>query len=475
MRVPLLGGAYTAQSLIADAQRCVNLYPEQNPADAPVQATHYPTPGLTLISPAPEIGPGRGLYWASNDQLYGVIGLHLYLIDNNFQFTLLGTLLADLTTPVSMMDNGNYLVLVDGSVNGYTVELSTNTFSQISDVNFLGADKVDYIDTFMVFNQPGTRNFYTTLSNVLTFDPLYFAGKVGSPDKLATLAVTHRELWLLGSQYSTEVWVNSGAANFPFAAQPGAYVQYGCAAKYSVVVNGMSLYWLAQDRNGNRFVLEGSGYAARVISTPAMSQEMANYSIVNDAIGFCYQQNSHVFYVLTFPNANKTWVYDATTQLWHERVYMDSMGRENRIRAVCHAYAYGRNCVLDWQNGNLYYFDLNNYTDNGQPIVRRRGFPHLIEDGKRISYKSFVADIECGTTVTGNPNEVMVSLRWSDTRGYSWGNPVMQSVGLTGEYHRLPIWRRLGLGRDRVFELFWSVPGQVALNGAFVDTEVSLT
>ena len=222
-------------------------------------------------------------------------------------------------------------------------------------------------------------------------------------------------------------------------------------------------------------MLEGLGYQARVISTPAIAQQLGQYPIVNDAIGFCYQQNSHVFYVLNFPNANKTWVFDASTQLWHERAYMDAQGRENRIRPVCHAYAYGRNTCLDWQNGNLYYFDLDNYTDNGQPIVRRRGFPHIIEDGKRISHAHFIADIECGSINTADINNVLISLRWSDTRGYSWGNPVTQTTGLTGQYQIQPIWRRLGIGRDRVYELFWSAPGQLALNGAFIEPILSAT
>lgn len=51
MRIPLLGGAYQAKSIIANAQRCVNLYPEANPGSSQPQspATHYPTPGLVKI------------------------------------------------------------------------------------------------------------------------------------------------------------------------------------------------------------------------------------------------------------------------------------------------------------------------------------------------------------------------------------------------------------------------------------------
>ena len=180
MRLPLLGGAYTAQSLIANAQRCVNLYPEQNPGDAPVPVTHYPTPGLTLITAAggdagPEIGPGRGLYWASNNKLYCCVGNNIYLIDENWQFTLLGTLVADRLNPVSMIDNGIDLTIVDGSQYRYLVNLETNAFTQDTSSDFLGADHCDYVDTFTVFNQPNTRNFYSTLSNTTTLDPLYVA------------------------------------------------------------------------------------------------------------------------------------------------------------------------------------------------------------------------------------------------------------------------------------------------------------
>ena len=55
-QVPLLGGSYTARSLTAGAQRCLNLYPEKNEADAPYPFTYYPRAGLrfegALPSPA---------------------------------------------------------------------------------------------------------------------------------------------------------------------------------------------------------------------------------------------------------------------------------------------------------------------------------------------------------------------------------------------------------------------------------------
>jgi len=59
-------------------------------------------------------------------------------------------------------------------------------------------------------------------------------------------------------------------------------------------------------------------------------------------------------------------------------VILTSNGNLNRHRANCVAIAYNKIVVGDWQNGKLYQFDLNNYTDNGDAIMRLRSFPHLV-------------------------------------------------------------------------------------------------
>jgi hypothetical protein len=361
---------------------------------------------------------------------------------------------------------------------------------------FFGADKVDYIDTFMIFNEPGTVSFYSTLSNtIIPFDPLYVAGKVGNPDVLVGLIVVHREIWLFGA-LTTEVWSDVGAANFPFAPIPGVFIQHGCVAKYSIATWDLATFWLSQDKTGEVMVFMGMSYNAVRVSTYAIEYQISKYEVISDAIGFIYQQQGHVFYQLTFPSADKTWVFDISTKQWAEKVSIDNSGREHRHRANCHAFAYGMNLVGDWQNGNLYQFDPMNATENGLPIIRRRGFPHLESEGKRVHYSRFAADIEVGTvegvtTVVllsgaGDFNDdfnsdfgpgttqypvgyPLINLRWSDDKGRTFGNPVEQSLGATGQYLMQPQWRRLGIARDRVFELYWSTNAMIALNGAFVD------
>lgn len=417
----------------------------------------------------------RGLYTATTGELFGVLDWTVYSIDFNWAMTPLGTITPGIQTPVSMSDNGIVLVIVDGSSNGWAFDLTTRAYSQIFDPAFYGADRVDYIDTFFIFNRPGTNQFYVSPSNWapgVAFDPLYIVGKTGRADLISSVIVVHREIWLLGIQTS-EIWYDVGATDFPFQAIPGAFIEHGCAAKYSLAKYDVSIFFLSQDLEGNNIVIQGNGYSAKRVSTHAIENEFTKYDRTDDAIGFCYQQEGHAFYQLTFPTADKTWVYDLTIGLWHERASMDDNGILHRHRANCSTFAYGKVLVGDYANGKLYEYDLATYTDDGDPIPRIRSFPHLMNNMKRVFYRQFIADMEVGSTALDN--DPTLSLRWSDTRGASWGNPITQSLGKAGEYLTSIQFQRLGMARDRVFELSWSGDFRTALNGAFIETSTAAT
>lgn len=520
MRVPLTQGAYMARSIIANAQRCVNLFAERNASDSTVPFTYYNCPGLTSLSSPATSGAGRGLYWGNNDQLYGVVGRTVYQIGSDWAFTALGTIGTGQGL-VSMADNGTTLSLVDGSPRGYQIDLATNVFSEITAATnapdpaseavyaFYGANRADALDGYLLFNQPGTRNFYTTYLNEMIFDALYFAAKNGYSDNLVTLIVSKRVIWLIGER-TVELWFNAGAPDFPFQIMPGPFIQHGCVAKYSVAQVGGNVFWLSQDQAGQAIVVRGADYDAQRISNHAMETEMAKYPTVVDAEGFCFQQDGHAFYQLNFPTANKSWRWDESVpDQWHEPVWTDANGAEHRHRASCAALAYGKNVCLDWQTGELYALDPEAWTDAGAPMYFRRGFPHFVKDGKQVIYPGFTLDVQAATSpdtidppgpfpwlgspggvdgspsIDGGPPEdaflgspapapstaPMVFLRWSDDRGKTYGNPLGQSLGATGQYLSQPQWNRLGRARDRVWEIYGVVPGKLAINGAWLDPE----
>jgi hypothetical protein len=250
------------------------------------------------------------------------------------------------------------------------------------------------------------------------------------------------------------------------------FIDHGIVAKYSASVYDNGVFWLSRDRQGQGIVIMGIGYQTKRISTYAIEAEIAGYTKIDDAIGFTYQLAGHAFYVLTFPTADKTWSYDITTEHWHEWSWLDINGVEHRHRANCYWLINGTPVVGDWQNGNLYALDMKVFTDNTGPIKRTRSFPHMVADGDRVFYRQFLADFETGTSP--NPGVMpgpanLISLRWSNDRGHTFGNPVTQSIGETGDYLTSLQWQRLGLARDRVWELSWSVPMLTVLQGAWID------
>lgn len=481
--IPLTGSPYDTRDPIRAARRCVNLYPEKRGQDEVFPFRYWPTPGLRLVAFAPNRGPIRCEYTASNGDLYIVAGANVYFVGSDWSFTYLGTI-AEKTTPASMADNGLCVVLVDGSGAGYVIDMSSRVFGGISDDAFYGADRVDYVDTYFTFNRPGTNQWYISLSEatftMLTtnagFDPLDIAAKTGGPDQLVTQIVKHREVWLIGS-LTSEPWFDAGAADFAFAEIPGAFIDHGCVARYSVARQDVSVFWLSRDREGQGIVVKTDGYEPKRISTHGIEAQLQTYSRIDDAIGFCLQQNGHAFYILTFPTADKTWAFDLSAdnarEAWFEWAWMDTNGALHRHRGNAHTFAYGVNLIGDWQNGNLYALDPTIYTDNGLPVMRLRTFPHLQGgSGELVTYNKFAMDMEVGQDTSGGvlgPPDV--SLRYSGDRGATWSDPLIQTLGDTGKYNTQVSWNQLGCGRDYVFEVSYAAPVLASMSGAFVEVE----
>jgi len=485
MLLPLLSGAYSSRSVIANAQRCVNLYPEDNPhspvpgtktlgqTQPPVPVTHYPRPGKKLLAIPPVQGIGRGLYRATNGNLYAVVGTTLYYVDINLVFHALGNVTAGQTTPISFADNGmdvgNDIVVVDNTTNGWTINMTTNNMAALVDGTgtFVGATRVEYDGGFFVFNAPGTPYFYSSLLNSVSFNALDIASKSGYADNVATLAMRQREIWLIG-QLTTEPWYLAGGAVFPFAPVASTFIPYGCVAPYSLASLDVSLCWLSQDLKGQGIAVMSSGYAVERISTHALEQEWQSYATLADAIAGTYQLDGHTFYVLHFPTANKSWAFDLATRQWHQQAWLDNDGNLNRDRATFYANAYGMVIAQDWQTGALYQLDMDTFTDNGQPILCVRGFPHVLDEMNRITHWRMVVDIQCGE-VAQESYDPQLFMRYSDDRGRTFSDPLSTTMGQTGQFDESPQFTRLGMCRDRVYELSWAENLKTALNGVYVD------
>lgn len=470
MKSHILGQSYVARSVNAADNVMINLFPETTGVEGKEAGFLNRAPGLRLLATIGR-GPIRALWshQTNGEDAYVVSGNELFKIDLSYNATKLGDIAG--TGPVSIADNGTQLFFATNP-KGYIYDEVANTFAEITDPDFPGASTVGFVDGYFVFNQPNSQRLWvTSLYDGTMVDPLDFASAEGAPDDIVAVNVDHREIWVFGTN-SIEVWYDAGTSPFPLQRIQGAFNELGCLAPFSVAKLDNSLFWLGNDARGYGMVYRANGYNGARVSTHAIEYAIQSYGDVSDAIAYTYQQEGHSFYVLTFPTANKTWVYDVSTGAWHERASFDN-GYLIRHRSNCQMNFQSQTVVGDYLNGNIYALDLNTYDDNGaiQKWIRSwRALPSGANNLKRTAQHSLQLDCESGVGInSGQGSDPQVMLRWSDDGGHTWSNEHWTSMGKIGQYFRRAIWRRLGMTtklRDRVYEVSGTDPVKVVIMGA---------
>lgn len=392
-----------------------------------------------------------------------------------------GTLLSsvDYNTPALGMNQN-----ATGNNASDTLTLTIPVFGQITDPGVVSMSNLAFIEGWLIGNKVGTRTFVTTgpTPYTLLFPPSFFALKDSSTDNLVTLQENNRELWLVGERTS-EVWYNSGLTNFSFSRIPGVGPQIGCAANYSISRLGPSLVWLAKNEQGENFVVATDQYGWDRISNHAVDHAIASYPVTSDAIGYSYEEDGHLFYVLIFPTADVTWCYDATVSnqlrkpTWHKRLsWNPSTGAYHRHLSNCYMDFADMRVVGDYQNGNLYQMSRAYYSDAGNPLRALRRSKHVWQkyNRQRLFFAQLQVEFTPGVGLqSGQGSNPQCMLRWSDDGGFTWSTEQWVTIGPAGETRNRAIWYLLGESRDRVWEISITDPVQRDIIGSTVYVEMA--
>jgi hypothetical protein len=470
-RFGFVGPTYASQSLNADAQRCINWYPESIESGQGKGATAlYPAPGLalfaTLVTGTP-LGGVRGAI-ALNGRAFFVAGALFAEVDPSGQLIAAhqGNVVND-GLPVSMAASPQEILMASGGI-AYVYDLTSNTLTQVDALNNIPVSGVGFSDGFFLALRSNSQQFFVSAPEKATSWDLSNTAIVSVfPDNVLTMLVDHREIWFWGVT-KTVVYYDSGAV-FPFDVVPGAYIEQGIAAAASAVRLDNSVFWLGADDRGAGIGWRAQGYSPARISNHAVEAAWAAYPAIADAIGYSYQDQGHSFWVLYFPTANATWVYDVSTQMWHERSFRGAgKATDTAHRSRCHAFAFGKHLVGDWASGNVYQMSIPvakgsgwSFADDfGNPIRRVRRAPHISTEQEWILHSSMQIDIEAGLGPqpplldgSGNPRDPQLMMRWSDDGGKTWSNERIMNCGQAGNFKTRAITRRLGRSRDRIYEV----------------------
>lgn len=456
MKIPLPVQSYRHVSRPVGTERLVNMYAEASPQDAKNPVCLIQTPGI-VTGVTPGVGPGRGLF-KYQGLLYTVSGATLYSITSLHASTSIGSVTG--SSICTFAENATQMVICDPTIT-YTYD--GTTLSAISDADFANGAQCGAIDGYIVFREPNSgRWFCSDLSDARSYDALNYATAEGLADNIVGIIVDHRQVILAG-ETSMEIWYNSGISGFPFVRDANGFIELGCKSGATLAKADNSIYWLASDLTVRKL----DGLTPTRISQHGVEAAIKTY-VTSDAQGFTYTQNGHIFYVLNFPTSAATWVYDATTQEWHER---QSYGLD-RWRPCATVFCYDRWYVQDFETGKVGYLDTDVYDDWADTKRWEMTFPAVYNNGRRLVHGQFSALFETGVgLVTGQGSDPRVTLEYSNDGGRTWRTSATKSMGLIGQYLARVIWDRLGSAIDRVYRLSGSDPVKTIIADAMVDIQ----
>jgi hypothetical protein len=434
------------------------------------------TPGLQKQQSVGN-GPIRCTYTQSNIfRSWIVSGNQIYRVSgaNAIPELIPGTLNTYLG-PVQAADNGTQVIFVDGQF-GYYIDTSAlvPTITQITDPHFHATDTITFQDGYFIgvdkgTDLLGTGNFFISDLYSISFLPLNEANASGASDILVGAISCNRQLYLLGAK-STETWWDSGTSgSTPFQRQDGRFSQVGCAAAGSIVIVNETIMWLGSNGQGGGIVYSLDNAMPTRVSTHAIEYAIQQIDDLSGATAYSYQQEGHYFYCLNIPGSATTWVYDVVSQMWHERQSIID-GTTGRHLGQTHCVLNGQHIIGDYQNGNIYTYSLDIFTDNDIVVNRIRQSPHVSHNLNRLFYNLLEVDLQFGVGLPDG-SDPRITLEISNDGGETWSNPIYASLGKIGRYNTRARWQRLGSSRDRVFRVTVSEPVRVTMLSAMLDVE----
>lgn len=455
-----IGPSATSLSPIANDERTVNFYLEPLPRAGKNQAALYPSPGFSSFASVSPVGT-RGLY-EMNGTCLGVVAGTAYTIPSVGTPSSIGTVTND-GNPAQLVSNGavGAQFLIASGTNGYCYTPSSGAFTQVltGDCTMCGM-----LDGYGIALNPTTSKIrISNLNDLTTWSSSQFAQRGDAPDNWAAMVVNIPDIWLIGQQTGV-VWYDAGAFPFPFAQRPGATFKYGIVAPWTLKTAGGEVMWLSRNAEGAGIVVKAVGYSPIRVSTYEVEAAIAGYAknfSITDAEALMFQYYGHIFYVLTFPTANATWVFDVTTNQWVEWGKWNApMTRFDLWAPRAHCYAFGQHLTGDRTTGTIAAMDGAYGTElDGTAIRRLRRTPALFNENRQFQVRRLELFLESGLgTQTGQGVNPTVMMRSSDDGGKTWLPERTSSAGKVGEYGKRVYWLRCGISRDRVYEFSVSDP-----------------
>ncbi len=420
------GPSYQSRSKPLSSQQTKNFY-HQVVEEGKEQYVLYSFPGLSNKGSV-SAGDDRGTRNALG-KAFRIVGDILYSFTATGIHTEIGTI--DGTSRCILSDDGINLIIVVPAEKVYIYNGAT--LSEITDTNIRKALAVTFINNQMVYT---FKNLFVIadVGNPDVASGLNAANAESQPDDLVRAYAFQQSVYMFG-EHSTEPWWNSGTGNPPFDRIDGQIFEVGCAAIHSIAHTDDAIYWLGDDNA----IYQATGGTKSRVSSVAISHALSTYSDIDDAFAYTFTMEGQNFYLITFPTANKTWCLNESlgNKGWFE---LSSGTDDGKYQGSSLINVYGENYVCDIDNGNVYTLDLDNLTNNGDILHRRRvtssiNGKMLGKPGSRVQMSRLELLMETGSgVIAGQGDKAQIQFEVSYDGGRSWIPKGWGIVGRLGQF-----------------------------------------
>lgn len=343
---------------------------------------------------------------------------------------------------ITVAAGGKYYVF-----NGATAtEYDNGPFAQVG--------SVDHLNHYAVMTEKdGSRLQWSKLADPSDLPGLNFATADGRDDKIVRGIVLGSYWWVL-KQTSHEIYYNAGGIDGAFVRMPGAVRDVGLAGFHLITKIPGSLSGAAflVGNNGRAYVIGGT--EAQRVSTPGVETAIAQCRPISC---IAWEDEGRTFAAIIFRDC-PAWVYDVTSQEWHERAEGLSFAPWNVAKAA----KMGSEWFIGRNTGAI--SALRRISRDGDvPLLRE-----AVSDTMRLDRPTIIGGVEIFPRQGFAEGQIRLSL--SRDGGMTWGLDKPRDLGGIGQYGKCIKWRNLGQYRNATLRLRWNAPAD--LN---IATEVSIS
>lgn len=347
----------------------------------------------------------------------------------------------------------NYLVVNDSNTDAfyisyqYPLEQKLPKYDETGTVIVDSEGNIEYEDEI-------SKDIFQVDYGHLYYKTGFITYSEWKPDITNALVSNGTYLYTFGPE-SVQVFNYTSEVDNPFKSPTNGANGIGCRAPNSVVSIGDSIFFLGSSSEINSGIYHYVNNALTKVSDSTLERHLNELEDITDGVGQAWQEDGHLFYAITFSKANKTFVYDATTGLWHRR--------ESRVNSLSNKWSlsnvvqYEGEICFGTNDGVIAVLDDKKNTEyNGSPIVRRRVSGAMIAERELFS----MDELRLFVDTDRKKGTLNIRYRYADGNWSSW-----ESIDTgTDHLNKLSIWN-LGVSDMFTVEISYSDDTPFAILG----------